>query len=238
MKRGPRPRLIFAVLSGLCTLVLLPLATNIATSTLPEWMQPYTWLAWPVLVVLAIFAILLVILNQGKHKAKRLQNTSSQERPQSEQQQDVPIFRVDPTSSIEAIRSANGVRPLRTLEEDVNIRKLPNGVFGFSDPFDLAYAQEHLSLYPEKVYLEMFEIHKSATGGIFMIGFISQSAQYVLDDPSQTQPFDIQVFCNPYDEFVNPVAISLSRIMSCEYRTIGRAEGHHRDLLDIKVKPP
>jgi hypothetical protein len=177
-------------------------------------------------------------LDQGKHNAKKSQDTSSQVRPQPEQQQDSPIFRVDPTSSVEAIRSANGVRPLRTLEEDVDIRKLPNGIFGFTDAFVLEYSPEDLTLYPEKAGSEMLEIHKSATGGIFMIGFVSQSAQHVLDNPSQTQSFDIQVFCKPYNEFVNPVPISLSRIMSCEYRTIGRAEGHHRDLLDIKVKPP
>lgn len=60
MKGAPRPRLIIAVLSGLFSVVLLPLATNIATSTLPQWIQPYTWLAWPVLVVLATFTITLI----------------------------------------------------------------------------------------------------------------------------------------------------------------------------------
>jgi hypothetical protein len=238
MKEVPRPRLIIAVLSGLCTLVLLPLATNIATSTLPEWMQPYTWLAWPVLFLLASLAIALVILNQGKHKAKKPQDTSSQGQPQHEQQQGIPIFDVDSTSIIEAIRSANGVRPLRPLEEDTDIRELPNGVSGFTDPFVIKYTPEDLTLYPEKEGLEMFEIHKSAIGDILMIGFVSQSSQHVLDDPSQTQPFDIQVFCNPYSEFVVPVAIPFSRIKDCKYKTISRTEGHNRGRLDIKVTPP
>jgi eukaryotic-like serine/threonine-protein kinase len=56
-----RPRLIITVLTGLCTLVLLPIATNIATSDLPEWLQPHTRLAWPALGILAFITVGLLI---------------------------------------------------------------------------------------------------------------------------------------------------------------------------------
>jgi NACHT domain len=54
---------LIAILAGLCTLILLPLATNIASSNLPQSFQPYTWLAWPALAVLAPLSIVLAILD-------------------------------------------------------------------------------------------------------------------------------------------------------------------------------
>ncbi len=67
----PRVRLIIAVLGALFTLFLVPIATNIATSSVPGWLQPYTWLAWPALVVLAPVTIALVIVGD---KSDRLSN--------------------------------------------------------------------------------------------------------------------------------------------------------------------
>jgi hypothetical protein len=37
--------------------VLLSIATNIATSALPDSWQPYTWLAWPAVVLLTVMTI-------------------------------------------------------------------------------------------------------------------------------------------------------------------------------------
>src|SRR4051812_19367336 len=54
---------LIAMLTGLCTLVLLPIATNIATNSLPQALQTYTWFAWPALAVLAPIAIGLAVLN-------------------------------------------------------------------------------------------------------------------------------------------------------------------------------
>jgi len=57
----PRTRLVLVFFTGLCTLVILPVATNIATGELPEWAKPHTWLAWPAVGVFSVIAIGLLI---------------------------------------------------------------------------------------------------------------------------------------------------------------------------------
>lgn len=180
--------------------------------------------------------------HQGKHKGKISQDTLSQGRLQPGQQQDRPVFHANPTSNIEAIRFANRVRPLRPLEEGLALRKLPNGVFGFTTPwaprcYSGNISVEHVTLHAEKGGTFRLEIHKSSAGGAFIVGFVSQSGQHILDDPSQVQAFDVQIFCDPYEEFVYPAAIPLKRIESCDNRTVGLFKKSPGELLDLKIKP-
>ena len=51
--------------------VLISIATNIATTALPDWARPYLWLAWPVRLILIIISLVLSspkphILNKRK----------------------------------------------------------------------------------------------------------------------------------------------------------------------------
>jgi hypothetical protein len=69
-----RRRLVLITLSSLCTLVLLPIVTNIATGELPEWSNPYTWLAWPALAILASITMGLVVIEvKSSHSADDVQ---------------------------------------------------------------------------------------------------------------------------------------------------------------------
>jgi hypothetical protein len=53
-----RTRLAIAIVVSVGLIsVLLSIATNIATSVLPESWQPYTWLAWAAVVLLTVMII-------------------------------------------------------------------------------------------------------------------------------------------------------------------------------------
>jgi len=49
-----RPSRTSAVILAVIVVLLLPLGTGVAAGTLPAFIRPYLWLAWPVLVLLAI----------------------------------------------------------------------------------------------------------------------------------------------------------------------------------------
>jgi hypothetical protein len=48
--------LLLAVLA-----VAIPVLTNVATGQMPAWLQPHLWLAWPILVVLAVMFIVMSV---------------------------------------------------------------------------------------------------------------------------------------------------------------------------------
>jgi hypothetical protein len=48
--------------------VALGVATNVATSRIPPWLQPYLWLSWPVLGVLAFLFIILSVVAARQEK--------------------------------------------------------------------------------------------------------------------------------------------------------------------------
>jgi hypothetical protein len=138
---------------------------------------------------------------------------------------------------VEELRAANGVRALRPLEGGKNLEQLPNGVFGFVVPWALDRDNRErndplsIGLRRSKGGTFIVEIHKDASGEVFVIGFISQSSQVQLEDPSRTTPIDIHVCFHPYDEFIYPVSIPLNRIISSNHRSIEEAS-----LCDMRIQ--
>jgi len=57
-----KSRSLFYALLALIT-VAVGIITNIATTQVPGWLQPFLWIAWPILGVLTIFFIVLTVRN-------------------------------------------------------------------------------------------------------------------------------------------------------------------------------
>ena len=57
-----RSRLLFYVLLAFLG-VAVGVVTNIATSQIPPWLQPYLWLSWPILIILALLFIVFSVLD-------------------------------------------------------------------------------------------------------------------------------------------------------------------------------
>jgi hypothetical protein len=124
-------------------------------------------------------------------------------------------------TSIEKIRVAHGVRPLLPLESNKKTEQLPAGVYGYITPWTLNGAPDiSLKLQRSKGGTSVVEIHKSMSGVLFVIGFIAQSSLIQLEDPSRTDPIDMHIFFDLYEEYIHPVAIPLNRIIHADNRTI------------------
>ena len=60
---------LYLLLLGILT-VAVGVATNTATSQMPPWIQPYLWLSWPLLGVLAVFFVALSVYQARQHSAQ------------------------------------------------------------------------------------------------------------------------------------------------------------------------
>lgn len=60
-----RKRRILSAISALVALILLPIATNVATGTLPGSWQPYYWVSWPIIIACAFIATRIQFLEDS-----------------------------------------------------------------------------------------------------------------------------------------------------------------------------
>lgn len=65
MRRPSSTLILFLVIS-----LLLSIVSNIASSIVPEWAQPYLWLAWPAVAILAVLAVFM----EGRYRQLPEQN--------------------------------------------------------------------------------------------------------------------------------------------------------------------
>jgi hypothetical protein len=139
--------------------------------------------------------------------------------------------------TLEQIRAANGVRALWPLEVGKKLESLPNGVFGYIKPWEIENGvNRSVSLGRSKGGNSIVEIHKSTSGEIFLFGFVSQSTQVQLEQPSRTQPIEAHVFFDPFQEFTHLVPIHVWQIISCNHRTIEDEYSKTYELCDVRIK--
>jgi|SRR5215470_4379329 len=63
--------------AALATLLLLPIAVNLATSTLPEWSKRWLWLSWPAVFVFA--AVAISVDRDGKRNERGKRRTTGRQ---------------------------------------------------------------------------------------------------------------------------------------------------------------
>jgi len=119
------------------------------------------------------------------------------------------------------MRTVTGVRSLRKLESDLELSRLPEGVYGFTVPWQVGPDANHLGLQQSPHGTVVAEIHKSTNGESYVVGYISESDLVRLQDPSRRTATEITMFFSPYREFSLPVAIPFSRIEKSNHRSIG-----------------
>ena len=132
--------------------------------------------------------------------------------------------------SVEALRRSDGVRPLRTLENELNINRLPAGVYGFTVPWIIntdstgvvgGTGVDRISLQQSSGGTAVMEIHKSAAGTIYVTGYVSETDLVRLQNPSRVADAEVTLFFTPYREFSLTVAIPISRIKTSDNRSVG-----------------
>lgn len=109
------------------------------------------------------------------------------------------------TAEQEALRTANRVRIVSSLEEGTSVSALPDGVYGFTYSPGLSSAP----LFAERRY-RSYETHRLASGDVVLVGFTTAEAARQL--VSAASELTIQVHPLPEGEHLTLVAIPHSRI--------------------------
>src|SRR5438094_1085393 len=159
---------------------------------------------------------------EGIEEELRTNQTYSQQRLSDLAAQVTPrSAKIINAESLIAMRTVTGVRSLRKLESDLELSRLPEGVYGFTVPWQVGPDANHLGLQQSPHGTVVAEIHKSTNGESYVVGYISESDLVRLQDPSRRTATEITMFFSPYREFSLPVAIPFSRIEKSNHRSIG-----------------
>lgn len=109
------------------------------------------------------------------------------------------------TADQQTLRTVHHVRLVAPQEEGLGVNALPRGVYGFTYSPGLANAP----LFATRRY-RSFEIHKLASGDVFVIGFVTREASGQMT--STAADVTIQVQPEPEADAATLVAVPYSRI--------------------------
>ncbi|HLG96997.1 MAG TPA: hypothetical protein VKX49_11855 [Bryobacteraceae bacterium] len=116
----------------------------------------------------------------------------------------VPRGDVAPVSAeVEALRVTHEVRPLRPEEEGRDAALLPNGVYGFT----YAPGQPEVPIFSKQHY-HSFEVHKTADGTEYLIGFVTPSE--ASDLAASKEGASIRLFPSPWQNSQSLVSVRVS----------------------------
>jgi len=131
--------------------------------------------------------------------------------------------------SLQALRTLNGVRTLRPLENDLNLSELPPGVYGFTVPWIVnsdsigvvgGTGASRITLQESSFGTLVMEVHKRGDGEVYLVGYVSETDLVRLQDPSRTANAEVALFFRPFREFSITVAIPISRIQKSRNRSV------------------
>lgn len=105
----------------------------------------------------------------------------------------------------QALRARAQVRLIRSEEEGFALRRLPEGVYGFSS----AASSEEIPLFSTPVS-GAFEVHKLAGGEAAWIGYVAESEYRRLEEGGE--PFSMDLFPEPYGGATRLVSVPASRV--------------------------
>jgi hypothetical protein len=105
----------------------------------------------------------------------------------------------------QALRARAQVRLVRPEEEGFGIRRLPEGVYGFSS----SASSDEIPLFAKPIY-GAFEVHKLAGGEVAWVGYVNESDFRRLEEGAE--PFTLELFPEPYGDATRLVSIPASRV--------------------------
>lgn len=105
----------------------------------------------------------------------------------------------------QALRARAQVRLVQPEEEGFGIRRLPDGVYGFSQ----SASSEEIPLFARPAY-GAFEVHKLAGGEVAWVGYVRESDYRRFEQGED--PFSMELYPAPYGEATRLVSVPASRV--------------------------
>lgn len=105
----------------------------------------------------------------------------------------------------QALRARAQVRLVQPEEEGFGIRRLPDGVYGFSQ----SASSEEIPLFARPAY-GAFEVHKLAGGEVAWVGYITESDYRRFEDGQEAFPMDL--YPAPHGDATRLISVPASRV--------------------------
>jgi hypothetical protein len=139
--------------------------------------------------------------------------------------------------SIKDFRENTQVRQLTSEEKQLTLWELPNGVFGFIEAYKLDYPswriikkafiddnfilKKILLLVQKPTFGNFVEIHKSGSGHIYLVGFVTEEDRITLQNPLRSQSTKIVISISKHKKRNIVVAIPRERLEWWRHRKLG-----------------
>jgi len=129
------------------------------------------------------------------------------------------------------MRQKNQVRPLREIEDELYLDKLPNGVFGFVSSINITPTySKYIRLNRSGLERGYLEIHKLHDGTVVFLGYVSQESALRIE--TSKSDIDIHLFTIKWEEARMLVDIPLTRVLWSEPRNFRDGK-----VLDLRLRP-
>lgn len=105
----------------------------------------------------------------------------------------------------QALRARAQVRLVRPEEEGFGIRRLPDGVYGYSS----AASSDEIPLFAKPIY-GAFEVHKLPGGEVAWVGYVTE-ADYRRYEAGE-EPFAMELYPEPWGDAQKLISVPASRV--------------------------
>ena len=142
--------------------------------------------------------------------------------------------------SLYAIRESTNVRELRSSENQMFLRELPDGIFGYIEAYMIntpricliseSLLEENFSLNKNLCLLQepisggFAEIHKAENGQVYLVGFVTEEDRIALQNPVRSESIKIVVSLKQHEKRSQIIAIPRERLEWWRCRQLGDGE--------------
>ncbi|MFC1663696.1 hypothetical protein ACFL0A_01035 [Patescibacteria group bacterium] len=134
------------------------------------------------------------------------------------------------------------LREVKPLEINKDIKSLPNGVFGYvygwyiarkyKNPLEMQFQKRSPSLSENRFF---FRLEKISENQIRVKIYVSDESELVINDWQSHVDKEIIAFPFAYNEFKNPVYITLNSELNIKKRDVEKDDGTEVSILEIKL---
>ena len=194
-----------------------------------------------ILITISVVGISTIFVwNYFKHRTSKPTNVQDIAPDDAPQASEEPLPDFITADTIEKLREKSGVRPLRDTENELSLYHLPKGVFGWIESYKLNTPQfwikdsllgpDHpglplsTKLFQKKRFSSAVEIHKTETGALNIVAFVSEESRIFLENPSRREAIKVVLVFRNYKNYDQTISIPRDRLKHWESRSFGDNE--------------
>jgi hypothetical protein len=133
------------------------------------------------------------------------------------------------------LRKASSLRALTPAETNLSLKEMARGTYGFIYGSELREKEGSLKRIASGF---TFEIHKSASGGILVVGFVNDDAAALLNRESRSETIAVALYADYWESATRIVSIPMASLDSgFRIRDIELGQYAKVSAADVKIAP-